>query len=346
MDYWFPVFVTFLVSFFAIKLVKPLAVKTGLLDYPCERKVHDGHIPLVGGIAIYLSVLITSMVFIEHSQNLNIYLVAAALVLFLGALDDRYLLSVKVRLVSQIIVASLMIFGTETYLQSFGTIFGFFELHLGYTGAAVSVIAIIAGINAINMMDGIDGLAGALSLIAFGALAFLLSRFTNEWYLLPVLFIAALLAYLLFNLNLHHSFTKVFMGDSGNMFIGLTIVWLMIVGTELDTPAFRPVTALYIIAIPLIDMVSVMIRRMRSGGSPFTADRQHLHHLFEALGYSRRYALVAISCVACLFAFIGCLAEIYFVPEWILFTFFILLFTCYSLFTQQMWDNINNKKNN
>lgn len=344
MDYWLPVSVTFLVSFFAIKLVKPLAVKTGLLDYPCERKIHDGHIPLVGGIAIYLSVLVASMVFIDHSQNLNIYLVAAALVLFLGALDDRYLLSVRVRLVSQIIVASLMIFGTETYLQSFGSILGFFEFKLGFAGAAISVIAIIAGINAINMMDGIDGLAGALSLVAFGALAFLLSRFTNEWYLLPVLFIAALLAYLMFNLNLHHSFTKVFMGDSGNMFIGLTIVWLMIVGAELDTPAFRPVTALYIIAIPLIDMVSVMIRRMKSGGSPFTADRQHLHHLFEVLGYSRKYALVAISCAACFFAFIGCLAEIYLVPEWILFTFFILLFTCYALFTQHLWDRLNDKK--
>jgi UDP-GlcNAc:undecaprenyl-phosphate GlcNAc-1-phosphate transferase len=343
MDYWLPVTVTFLVSFLMIKLVKPLAVKSGLVDYPCERKVHNGHIPLVGGIAIYLSVMLASMLFIEQSQNLNIYLVAAVLVLFLGALDDRYQLSVRVRLVSQVIVASLMIFGTETYLHSFGFIFGVFELKLGIAGTVVSVIAIIAGINAINMMDGIDGLAGALSLIAFGALAFLLSRFTNDWFLLPVLFIAALLAYLMFNLSLHHSFDKVFMGDSGNMFIGLTIIWLMIVGVDLDSPAFRPVTALYIIAIPLIDMIAVMIRRVRTGGSAFTADRQHLHHLFEAAGYSRKLALLVISSVACFIAFIGCVAEIYLIPEWIMFTFFISLFICYVIFSQYMWNFLNTK---
>ena len=343
MDFWLPLTLTFAVSFLAIKIVNPIAVKTGLVDYPCARKVHEGHIPLVGGIAIYLSIMIASMLFIEHSRELNIYLVAAALVLFLGVLDDRYNLSVKIRLVAQVIVASLMIFGTETYLHSLGFIFGSFELELGIVGVVITIVAIIAGINAINMMDGIDGLAGSLSLIAFASLAFLFSQVASDWFLLPVLFIASLLAYLMFNLKLHSSFSKVFMGDSGNMFIGLTLVWLMVIGTGLDTPALKPVTALYIIAIPLLDMASVILRRVKMGGSAFTADRQHLHHLFEAAGYSRKYALVVISVIASIIAILGCIANVYLVPEWIMLVAFILLFTCYTAYVQYAWGKVSLK---
>ena len=332
MDFWLPLTISFILSFVAIKIVNPIAIKTGLVDYPCARKVHEGHIPLVGGIAIYLSIMLASVLFIEHSRNLNIYLVAAALVLFLGVLDDRYDLSVKTRLVAQVIVASLMIFGTETHLIKLGTF-----------GIVVTIVAIIAGINAINMMDGIDGLAGALSLIAFAAIAFFLNRVANDWFLLPTLFIASLLAYLMFNLNLHKSFSKIFMGDSGNMLIGLSLVWLMVLSVNLETPAFKPVTALYIMGVPILDMATVIIRRLKSGNSAFSADRQHLHHLFEAAGYSRTSALICISSFASLLAVLGCAADIFLVPEWIMLVTFIILFICYAAITQRVWNKIELK---
>ena len=340
MDLWFPVSVTFFVSLLAIKVINPIAVKTGLVDLPCARKAHEGHIPLIGGIAIYLSVLITSVLFIKYSRDLNLYLVASALVLFLGALDDRYQLSVRVRLVAQVLVASLVIFGTEIYLHSLGYILGSIELKLGVLGVLLTIIAIIAGINAINMIDGMDGLAGALSLVAFAALAFLLSRVTNAWSLLPALFIAALLGYLVFNLKLHSSFSKIFMGDSGNMLIGLTLIWLMVIGVELEDPALRPVTALYIIAVPLIDMANVIIRRIKSGQSPFLADRQHLHHLLEACGLSHKRSLIVISVAASILAIIGCLAEVYLVAEWIMLALFLALFVCYRELTMRAWKKL------
>lgn len=340
MDFWLPLLITFITSLVAIKVINPIAIKTGLVDFPCDRKIHKGNIPLVGGIAIYLAVLITSMLFIEHSRNLNIYLVASALVLFLGTLDDRYQLSVKIRLVAQVLVASLVIFGTEIYLHSLGNILGWFELKLAGFGVILTIIAIIAGINAINMMDGMDGLVGLLSLVAFTALAFLLSRVTNALYLLPFLFIAALLGYLIFNLKLHSSVTKIFMGDSGNMLIGLTLVWLMVIGIELDAPALKPVTALYIIAVPLMDMTTVIMRRIKSGVSPFQADRQHLHHLLESAGYSHRFSLIVISAGASILAGLGCLAEVYAVAEWIMLVSFLLFFMCYSALTKQAWKKL------
>lgn len=341
MDFWFPLFITFVVSLVAIKVINPIAIKTGLVDFPCDRKIHDGNIPLVGGIAIYLSVLITSVLFINHSRDLNLYLVASALVLFLGALDDRYRLSVRVRLVAQILVASLIIFGTEIYLTSLGALLGNIEIKLGVLGIVVTIVAIIAGINAINMIDGMDGLAGLLSLIAFTALGFLLSRVTSSWFLLPILFIAALLGYLIFNLKLHSSVSKIFMGDSGNMLIGLTLIWLMVIGTQLNNPALKPVTALYIIAVPLIDMAAVIIRRVKSKKSPFLADRQHLHHLLEAKGYSTKQALIVISIAASILAMVGCMAEVYSVAEWIMLLVFLLVFFFYVLFTGQEWKKIS-----
>jgi len=343
MDYWFPLVITFIVSLVAIKAINPIAIKTGLVDFPCDRKVHNGNIPLVGGIAIYLSVLIASVLFIEHSRDLNLYLVASALVLFLGALDDRYRLSVRVRLIAQILVASLIIFGTEIHLTSLGFLFGSIEIKLGVLGIVVTIVAIIAGINAINMIDGMDGLAGILSLIAFTALGYLLSRVTNSWFLLPVLFIAALLGYLIFNLKLHSSVSKIFMGDSGNMLIGLTLIWLMVIGTQLSTPALKPVTALYIIAVPLVDMAAVIIRRVKAKKSPFLADRQHLHHLLEAKGFSTKKVLIVISIAASILAVIGCIAEVYSIAEWVMLLVFLVLFFCYAAFTEHEWKKISAK---
>ncbi|MEG3756699.1 UDP-N-acetylglucosamine--undecaprenyl-phosphate N-acetylglucosaminephosphotransferase [Pseudoalteromonas carrageenovora] len=343
MDFWLPLTISFILSFLAIKIVNPIAIKTGLVDYPCARKVHEGHIPLVGGIAIYLSIMLASVLFIEQSRDLNIYLVAAALVLFLGVLDDRYDLSVKTRLVAQVIVASLMIFGTEIHLNSLGFILGGFELKLGPLGIVVTIVAVIAGINAINMMDGIDGLAGSLSLIAFAAIAFFLNKAASDWFLLPTLFIASLLAYLMFNLKLHKSFSKIFMGDSGNMLIGLSLVWLMVLSQNLETPAFKPVTALYIMGVPILDMATVIIRRLKSGKSAFSADRQHLHHLFEAAGYSRTFSLIFISSFATIIAVLGCGADIFLVPEWVMLVTFIVLFIGYAVATQHVWNKIEKK---
>ncbi|PMG75691.1 undecaprenyl-phosphate alpha-N-acetylglucosaminyl 1-phosphate transferase [Shewanella sp. 10N.286.51.B7] len=341
MDYLLPLLISFVLSLITIFLTRPIAIRAGLVDLPNGgRKLHVGEIPLVGGIGIYISILTASMIFFSHSQELNIYLVAAAMVLFVGSLDDRYDLSVKVRLIAQVIIASLMIFGTEQHFTYLGSIVGLTNIELGFLGASFTIVAIIAGINAVNMMDGIDGLAGSVSLIAFSSIAFLLHRADSEWVLLPVLFIPALIAYLIFNLSSHTSFTKVFMGDAGNMFIGLTIVWLMVIGTDASDPAFRPVTALYIFAIPLMDMAAIMYRRVNKGMSPFKADREHLHHIFERAGFSREQTLILVSSIAATFAVVGCLAEVYNTPEWVMFLGFVVVFLCYSFALQNVWTII------
>lgn len=339
MEYLIPLVTVFCLTCVAIKVFNPIAQRVGLVDLPNERKLHVGAIPLIGGISIYFSVLLVSSIVIEKSQVFNLYLISAALILFLGVLDDRYDLSVRVRMAAQVITASILIFGAGLYLTSFGNILHFFEFRLGYVGIVVTVLAVIGAINAFNMVDGIDGLAGMLSLVTFSSLAFLFYWADNSWFMLPLLFIGAIVGYLLFNLKWPFpSFEKIFMGDAGSMLIGLTVVWMLVIGTQPDTSVFSPVTALYLIAIPLMDMTAIMYRRVKKGMSPFKPDRDHLHHIFERAGYNRKQTLIRISLASLLLAVIGVAAEIAHVPESIMFITFLAIFAAYNWALSNVWQ--------
>jgi UDP-GlcNAc:undecaprenyl-phosphate/decaprenyl-phosphate GlcNAc-1-phosphate transferase len=356
MSYLVPFVAVFLFSFIAVLALKPFAVKFGLLDLPNERKCHEGAVPLIGGIAIYLSVLFGATLFVQQSQTLNLYLISSSFIIFLGILDDRYDLSVRLRLVAQVITASILIFGAGLYLNSLGDIFYFFEVKLGFIGVIVTMFAVIGSINAFNMVDGIDGLAGMLSIVTFTSLSVLFYVAGNEWFLLPLLFDAAILAYLFFNLRWPiPSVNKIFMGDAGSMLIGLTVVWLLVLGTQStdingltveEKVPFSPVTALYLIAIPLMDMVAIMFRRVKKGLSAFKADRDHLHHIFERAGFNRKQTLTRISIFSIALAGLGLAGEFYQVPEWIMFAGFIALFLVYNWALAHVWQIITWLKRN
>ena len=338
MEYFSPLVFTFFASIFFIRCSKPIAVRLGLVDTPTVRKNHTGSIPLVGGIAIFLGVLLSSMFFIDNSQQLNLYLISAALIVFIGVLDDYYDLPVKSRIVAQVIAAAIMIFGAGLYLDNLGDWFGIGDIRLGAAGTVFTVIAVVAAINAFNMVDGIDGLAGMLAIVTFGALAFLLSNSHNEWFLLPVIFIAALFAYLMFNLEWPLAqFKKVFMGDAGSMLLGLTVAWLLVIGTQAEQPAFSSVTALWIIAVPLMDMAAIMIRRIKKGQSAFKPDRDHLHHIFLRAGYSSRQTLAVISLIAVFFCFIGIFLELINTPQWFGLLLFVVVFILYTYALNHIW---------
>ncbi|KIO36135.1 UDP-N-acetylglucosamine--undecaprenyl-phosphate N-acetylglucosaminephosphotransferase [Shewanella sp. cp20] len=339
MEYFIPFVTVFCLTCVAIKLFHPIAEKVGLVDLPNERKTHVGAIPLIGGIAIYCSVLLVSSIVFEQNQVFNLYLISAALILFLGVLDDKYDLSVRVRIVAQVITASILVFGAGFYLTSLGHITYFFELKLGYVGVFVTILAVIGAINAFNMVDGIDGLAGMLSLVTFTSLALLFYTAGNHWFILPLLFIGAIIGYLIFNLRWpFETVQKIFMGDAGSMLIGLTIVWLLVLGVEADVRVFAPVTALYLIGIPLMDMAAIMYRRVKKGMSPFKPDRDHLHHIFERAGYSRKQTLVRISVASIVLASIGISGEWLHVPEWVMFLGFIVIFVAYNWALAHIWQ--------
>ncbi|ADN75280.1 undecaprenyl-phosphate alpha-N-acetylglucosaminyl 1-phosphatetransferase [Ferrimonas balearica DSM 9799] len=334
----FPVVFAFAASYGLIRLGKPLAIHFGLVDLPGGRKEHKGAIPLIGGIAIFLSVLTSSLLFFPASETLRMYLLSAILMLFIGVLDDKYDLKVSYRLFAQAFAASLMIFGAGEYLKDFGNLLGFGVIDLGWFGPVITLIAVIGAINAFNMVDGIDGLAGMLSIISFSAIAVLMAMANNPWFMLPLLYIAAIGAYLMFNLGWPKGkLRKIFMGDAGSMVIGLTIVWLLVLGSQGESRAFSPVIALWVIAIPLMDMAAIMYRRKKKGQSPFKPDRDHLHHICMRAGLTPRGALGWISGIAISVASIGVCAYLINVPDFLLLLIFVMMFLGYSYAIQNIW---------
>ncbi|OKP04658.1 UDP-GlcNAc:undecaprenylphosphate GlcNAc-1-phosphate transferase [Xenorhabdus eapokensis] len=320
-------------------MARKVAKKIGLVDKPNYRKYHQGLIPLVGGISLFFSVCFAFTItkeFIPHKWS---YLACAGVLVFVGVLDDRFDVSVKIRAVIQALVGISMMFFAGLKLESLGNSFGHWEMVLGPFSYIVTLFAVWAAINAFNMMDGIDGLLGGLSCVSFGALGILLYESGNTalafW---CFAFIAGILPYILLNLGILGKRFKVFMGDAGSTLIGFTIIWLLTEATQGENASINPVTALWIIAIPLMDMVAIMYRRLRKGMSPFSPDRQHIHHLIMRAGFTSRQAFILITLAAALLASIGIIGErLSFVPEWVMLALFLLAFMLYGYCIKRAW---------
>ncbi|MFD1621020.1 UDP-N-acetylglucosamine--undecaprenyl-phosphate N-acetylglucosaminephosphotransferase [Thalassotalea marina] len=344
-------FVTFVVSIATIKILLPLAPQIGLVDLPNARKKHDGAIPLIGGISIYTGVLIASTFFLEQSQLFNLYFISSALLVFIGTMDDIYDLKVAPRLIFQGLVATIMVFGAGIYIHDFGNIFMTGNVDIGSYGMLFTILACIACINAYNMIDGIDGLAGSMSIVTIASVAIL--TFLNDTtadLLLPMILIVATIPYLFYNVSTRNPRgKKIFMGDAGSMFIGLTVIWLLVVGTQetyIGKPSFNAVTALWIIAIPIMDMLAIMIRRVVNGDSPFKADNGHIHHLLLRIGMKSRKALWNISTLSIAFALIGILGEYKNVHESIMLIAFLCILSIYCLVSIFAWRFVEHKDRN
>ena len=315
--------------------MRKFAKRIGLVDQPNARKLHNGAIPLVGGISICISLLY----FLFNNQNIipNAFLYAACIFILtvVGALDDKFDVSYKVRFAIQALLSVLMIVVGGIELRAVGDIVGTGKIvTFGWFGYAITVVAVVAAINAFNMVDGIDGLLGFLSIVTFSGLCVLLIQDgqLNIAYLCMVL-VTIIFPYILLNLGVFGRKRKVFMGDAGSMLIGFTVIWFLLQSSQNGAaPPLRPVTALWLIAVPLMDMAAIMIRRIQKGYSPFKPDREHLHHIFQRLGLNNTQTLVVITTISTTFAAVGVLSEILNVPEYIMFYSFVACFLGYCLF--------------
>ena len=329
----------FFFSLATLFMMRKIAKEIGLVDKPNERKHHSGAIPLVGGITICISFMYFLFNNPELLPNYRLFMLSIFILTLVGALDDKYDLSFKIRFVVQAGLSVAMMSVADIQLHTLGDMLGFGEINLGVIGYVVTVFAVVGAINAFNMVDGIDGLLGGLSMVTLGGLGFVLSvdGQANLAYLCLVL-IVIILPYVLFNLGFVGRERKVFMGDAGSMLIGFTVIWFLLLSTQQgDTAPLRPVTALWLIAVPLMDMAAIMIRRIRRGDSPFKPDREHLHHIFQRLGLNNTQILCAICAIAIAYAAFGIYAEIVGIPEWIMLALFLVCFFIYQLLLSKVW---------
>ncbi|NCO72188.1 MULTISPECIES: UDP-N-acetylglucosamine--undecaprenyl-phosphate N-acetylglucosaminephosphotransferase [Shewanella] len=331
----------FCLSFISLFVFRKLAKRFGLVDKPNERKHHVGQIPLVGGISIYCTLMIALFVLFPITNTLLLYVACSTVLIVLGALDDRYDLSFKSRLVVQAGISLAMILIGYKSLHYLGAMFSDSALVIPtYMSYIVTILAVIGAINAFNMVDGIDGLLGGLASVTFSALGLMFYLAGNiELATFCLLFVGAMLPYIMLNLGFPFGRRfKVFMGDAGSMFIGFTAIWLLIEASQGgNVLVIRPVTALWFIALPLMDMVCIMTRRLKKGQSPFKPDREHLHHICQRIGLSSSLSLLVICLLASIMAGVGILSELYNVPESIMFFSFLVTFAIYFSVIANIW---------
>lgn len=345
-----------LFSLFNLWVLSISANRLGLVDKPNKRKLHSGNVPLIGGLSVFLTVIITATLLLGMTNETIALILSFTLMVATGVLDDRFDLSVRLRIVIQLISSTILVLGANINIESLGNIFALGDLNLGVLSAPFTVLAIMAAMNAYNMIDGIDGLLGSLATITFIGLTVLayLSN-NNVVFVISLLMVFALIPFLVHNLQIFNV-PKVFMGDAGSMFIGLIIIWLMVLVLNpnlqfdyqlklmpIDSEAMviRPVAMLWLITIPLMDMLGIMTRRVLKKQNPFKPDRDHLHHIFMRAGFSAREALLIISVSSMFWMFVGISLEYLKIQEVLVLAIYIGVFGVYLYCLTHAWKVVS-----
>ena len=289
-------FYTFMTALFAALIVVPFlrkwALEQGTLDFPDERKLHDVPMPRLGGIAIFLSFFLSVIIYVPITPAVR-GLLAGGLVIFItGLVDDLTKLSSKRKFAGEVAACLTTIVLGKLWLVNLGNLFGFGEIILpAWIGVPFTVFAVVGVINAINLIDGLDGLAGGVSIMALAAF-FVLGWVNGDQ---QTVFIAAAMAGALLGFLKYNFYpARIFMGDAGSLTVGFVLGFLAVYTTQQQSSTISPVVPIMILGLPLLDTIWVMSRRIMNGGSPFTADRNHVHHKFLDLGFEHRFTVIII----------------------------------------------------
>lgn len=302
--YAYTFLVALLVTFILTPLVKRFAVSVGAVDRPDARKVHHGLIPRLGGLAIYAGFMVSVIFTIGFSYELLGIVMGATFLILVGVLDDMYSLPARVKLLGQIVAAAILVIFFDVsidwlVLPQVGMIYLPWLISIPLT-----IFWIIGFVNTVNLIDGLDGLAAGIATIASVAIAMLAFQM-GQWVAAAamVAMTGSCLAFLQYNFNP----AKIFMGDTGSMFLGYVIAAVSVMGSMKTAAAAVLIVPLVALAVPITDTFLAIIRRRQAGVPVFSPDKNHLHHRLLASGLSQKqvvlimYGLTAFfSCVALL----------------------------------------------
>ena len=286
-----------------------MARSVGLLDFPDSRKQHSGAIPLTGGVAIFLTILLGSLAFgiPPYSNNM---MIIAFIVFMVGVFDDRSHINATARLLIQYGSGiALATFGGIVIVNA-GNLLAMGDIPLLILAVPLTALSVAGLSNAYNMIDGIDGLAASTILLPLLVLYGL--AITHHHPMAPalLLMVIPLFVFLVFNLGPNNRLLpKIFLGDGGSITLGFLVTASLVYFSQGDNALILPVTALWLVTVPLMDMIATMLRRWRKGRKLMDADRSHLHHTLMVMGLSPRLTLLLMVCYATVCAFIGLALE-------------------------------------
>lgn len=344
--YLLAIVVAFIATLVALKSLKPYAQALSLQDIPRGRKQHKEPTPVIGGIGVVFAFIVVVFGFRYASALHPSFWVAALFLFIVGVLDDMREFSSKIKFIAQAMAALLMMFWGHVRLVDLGNLFGYGDVALGPWGVLVTIIGVMGVVNAFNMIDGIDGLCGTQSIVPLLVFA-IVSMVEGNSALAGVLviLIVAIIGFLSLNLRTRDGkHAVVFLGDAGSLFLGFVIAWISIQVSDSADRVVKPAAVLWFLAIPLCDTVAVMLRRILHKQSPFKADRTHIHHVLQDLGFAVPVIVKILFFASLSFAVFGMAAIlIMHIPDSILFCLFLLLFITYYFVKHVMFVSLHKK---
>lgn len=291
--------ISFTITFLAIPVIVTVAERKKLFDIPDERKVHQTPIPSLGGLGIFAGFIIACLLAVQFqtSSEFQYFLAASIVIFFLGLKDDILVISPIKKFIGQVMAAFLVIYKGGIQIKSMHGFLGIYELPEMFS-LLLTYFTVIVIINSFNLIDGIDGLAGSLGLmtaIVFGV--YFLQVNMVAYSVLSFSLAGSLIAFLIFNFQP----AKIFMGDTGSMLIGLiaSVLVVKFINVADEASASFPITAspaigFSVLMVPLLDTLRVFGIRIIHRRSPFSPDRNHVHHLLLDKGLSHRNITIVL----------------------------------------------------
>ena len=293
------VLVTFLTSVLLTPFIIKAADHIGAMDIPNERKVHKKPIPRLGGLAIFGAFLLGYMLFARTSNQMLSILIGGFLVVLVGIFDDVKPVPAKIKFIVQVLAAAVVVFygriffGRITFLGLDFT----FPVPLNYL---FTILFMVGTMNAINLIDGLDGLASGISSIYFATIAiiaFILNKMQGLDTILALIMLGSTLGFLVWNFNP----AKIFMGDTGSLFLGFTISVISLLGFKGATLTSF-IIPIVILSIPIFDTGLAILRRILKGEKISAPDKEHFHHQLLKMKFSMKATVLIIYAINILFA--------------------------------------------
>ncbi|MCM3567395.1 glycosyltransferase family 4 protein [Neobacillus mesonae] len=286
----------FVCSILITPVVKKLAFTVGATDQPNHRKVHHQIMPRLGGLAIYISFLLGILILRPDSPYHAAIVAGGAIILITGVLDDIYDLSAKVKFILQIAAALIVVLWGGVDVDFINLPFNG-RIDFGILTIPITVIWIVGITNAINLIDGLDGLAAGVSSIGLLTITAMAVVMGNVYVMtMGVILIASTLGFLKYNFHP----AKIFMGDSGALFLGYMISVLSLLGFK-NIAVISFVVPIIILGVPISDTFFAIIRRLYNKNPLSAPDKSHLHHCILKLGYTHRETVLLIYAMSAMF---------------------------------------------
>ena len=288
-------------------IVKKLAFKIGATDKPNQRKVHQKIMPRLGGLAIYISFVIGVLIMqpeYPFENTLNSIMIGSTLIIITGILDDIFEISPKLKLTGQLAAALIVVVWGEVQVEFINLPFTDGVLEFGILSVPITILWIVGITNAINLIDGLDGLAAGVSSIALITISGMGILLGNPFVsIIGAIVLASTVGFLFYNFYP----AKIFMGDTGALFLGYMIAVLSLLGFK-NVALISFIIPIIILGVPISDTFFAILRRIVNKKPLMQPDKSHLHHCLLGLGFSHRQTVLIIYAIA---AFFGLVAIIF-----------------------------------